>query len=248
MSIKALFGSITAATVAIALVGAPGVASAATYVSYLEYWDDDPNGATKVSPFGYVTLEEQLDGKTVKVTATLYDDAVWQQSGKNNIFAFNLADDGATGVTENHSDPNAVYDGVTTYTHAPWGTFTDFFQVQKANGDPASGSNGRIHPFEFTAFNDGGLTFAGVGAKFDGLGKLTDLGSGNQFASNAGGWWFMGHIQPDGSESINIAARDAFCVDGCTTGVVPEPGTWALMIIGFGGAGAMLRRRRHALA
>lgn len=29
---------------------------------------------------------------------------------------------------------------------------------------------------------------------------------------------------------------------------VPEPGVWALMIMGFGGAGAMLRRRRGALA
>ena len=29
---------------------------------------------------------------------------------------------------------------------------------------------------------------------------------------------------------------------------VPEPGTWALMIVGFGGAGAMLRSRRRALA
>jgi hypothetical protein len=31
-------------------------------------------------------------------------------------------------------------------------------------------------------------------------------------------------------------------------GVVPEPSTWALMISGFGAAGAMLRRRKAALA
>jgi hypothetical protein len=30
--------------------------------------------------------------------------------------------------------------------------------------------------------------------------------------------------------------------------VVPEPGTWALMIVGFGGAGAILRRRRDQMA
>jgi len=36
---------------------------------------------------------------------------------------------------------------------------------------------------------------------------------------------------------------------GATIGAVPEPGTWALMIIGFGGAGAMLRaNRRKAFA
>lgn len=31
-------------------------------------------------------------------------------------------------------------------------------------------------------------------------------------------------------------------------GIVPEPSTWAMMILGFGGAGAMLRRRRSAFA
>lgn len=33
-----------------------------------------------------------------------------------------------------------------------------------------------------------------------------------------------------------------------SVGVVPEPGTWALMILGFGGAGAMLRQRRRHVA
>ncbi|WP_296599180.1 PEPxxWA-CTERM sorting domain-containing protein [Phenylobacterium sp.] len=32
------------------------------------------------------------------------------------------------------------------------------------------------------------------------------------------------------------------------TGGVPEPQTWALMLLGFGGAGSVLRRRRAALA
>ncbi len=31
-------------------------------------------------------------------------------------------------------------------------------------------------------------------------------------------------------------------------GAVPEPGAWALMIMGFGGVGAMVRRRRMILA
>lgn len=40
---------------------------------------------------------------------------------------------------------------------------------------------------------------------------------------------------------------DNLALEG-TIAAVPEPATWAMMILGFGGVGATLRRRRHTLA
>lgn len=53
-----------------------------------------------------------------------------------------------------------------------------------------------------------------------------------------------------GVNSITFeSAQNSFEFDGLAGSLaVPEPGTWALMIMGFGGAGAMLRRRKAALA
>lgn len=39
-----------------------------------------------------------------------------------------------------------------------------------------------------------------------------------------------------------------FLTGKADTAGVPEPRTWALMLLGFGGLGAMLRRRRRATA
>ena len=44
------------------------------------------------------------------------------------------------------------------------------------------------------------------------------------------------------------SGSDAFEFDGLAGTVVPEPDTWALMILGFGGVGAMLRNRRRLVA
>lgn len=44
------------------------------------------------------------------------------------------------------------------------------------------------------------------------------------------------------------STQDAFEFDGLAGALVPEPGTWALMILGFGGAGMMLRANRRRLA
>ncbi|MDZ4376514.1 MAG: PEPxxWA-CTERM sorting domain-containing protein [Phenylobacterium sp.] len=43
---------------------------------------------------------------------------------------------------------------------------------------------------------------------------------------------------------MNMMRVGAICGSLLLTGAVPEPGAWALMIMGFGAAGAMVRRRR----
>lgn len=52
-----------------------------------------------------------------------------------------------------------------------------------------------------------------------------------------------------GFQSLNT---DSCCfgaaIDNVSVTAVPEPGTWALMIVGFGGAGVLLRRRRQMIA
>ena len=55
-----------------------------------------------------------------------------------------------------------------------------------------------------------------------------------------------------GSDTLSLLATDslgALMADNISvTDVVPEPDAWALMILGFGGAGAQLRRRRRPVA
>lgn len=60
------------------------------------------------------------------------------------------------------------------------------------------------------------------------------------FASSAGPFTFALN---DVSISSNSATQ---IVSGQIQAAVPEPGTWAMMLIGFGGMGVALRRRRSA--
>jgi hypothetical protein len=101
--------------------------------------------------------------------------------------------------------------------------------------------NGISGPLEFYLHDDEGLTFGGIGATFHADGSIDQLGSGNHFYSNDGHWWFTADIcdgAATGACTYNVAAQDAILES------VPEPAAWAMMLIGFGGAGAMLRRRR----
>jgi hypothetical protein len=46
-------------------------------------------------------------------------------------------------------------------------------------------------------------------------------------------------------EGGELQSFEGSSVAGTFGGAIPEPGTWALMILGFGGAGAMIRSRRR---
>ena len=56
---------------------------------------------------------------------------------------------------------------------------------------------------------------------------------------------YLTQVETELAPSLALADGGNLAIE---TGVVPEPSTWALMIAGFGSAGAMLRRRRRAAA
>jgi hypothetical protein len=62
---------------------------------------------------------------------------------------------------------------------------------------------------------------------------------------------FFGFTSDTAIDSLGITRLDGYAIidnASFTTGAVPEPASWALMLIGFGGLGALLRRRGVALA
>jgi hypothetical protein len=65
--------------------------------------------------------------------------------------------------------------------------------------------------------------------------KGAGLFVGGQTTAN---WQSAGGLQLRANE-LTLAAT------GATTGAVPEPSTWAMMLIGFGALGAAMRRKQH---
>ena len=65
---------------------------------------------------------------------------------------------------------------------------------------------------------------------------------------NAGEPALIANWSGDRWNDWNAGEGRGYVVEFSPTNAVPEPGAWALMIVGFGAAGAMVRRRRSWLA
>ena len=110
-----------------------------------------------------------------------------------------------------------------------------FFNVESAFGDAIDLAGDEAHNITSGAFR----------RSFDVGGAVTALGA-SQFR----------YLRIQGTGGGSIGGSNDFDLDAVgfanfttgTIGVVPEPATWAMMILGFGAALAMMRRHRAALA
>ena len=99
-------------------------------------------------------------------------------------------------------------------------------------------SNGEIEHLGFGGKFDG----AGVGTSFAGITGVQIGGSGDdqRYRVNFNTARYAGFIFANNND-----AADGYRLDSLTLAAVPEPATWATMLIGFFGAGALLRGRRR---
>ncbi|HEX5264565.1 MAG TPA: PEPxxWA-CTERM sorting domain-containing protein [Phenylobacterium sp.] len=124
-----------------------------------------------------------------------------------------------------------------TCTNLLTASFSDAWLV--GGGAPQPGSHSST--ISFTAFNDPSVPGSSVffTSDFTNFTDFTDLAFDFAFASPT----TITHQTGKALSSFNASSTGTF--EGVA---IPEPATWALMILGFGGAGAALRRRRRAAA
>ena len=247
---------LTAAAAALALTGAAFLAlpvssaNATEWISQLDYKNSAPN--TKVASFGYVDIVDGLAGGT-QVKVSVYLDPGYSlfldtgNGGTQQPFSFNLLDSPDSTVTiAAVTDSRISYDPVGSYHQDAFGYFTNSLACLSCNG-----SHGVPPPLVFTVTNTAGITFAGQNFRLDANNVLLpptaqNPVTGNRFQSNSGGYLFAADIYQTGPGcgtacTFVVAARS---VSENVVNAVPEPSTWALMILGFGGIGAVARHNR----
>jgi hypothetical protein len=147
----------------------------------------------------------------------------------------------------------------TGFDAAPDGLQNAFLQSTDSSGAQIDISVTGLTPgavYSFSFFDDqrNGYGVNAYTVSFDGA----MIGA---FSPNASGWTSRttGHFTAVGSSGTltfaaplhgydNDAGIDAITLNSVGSSGVPEPTAWALMLVGFGGLGASLRRQRRTLA
>lgn len=137
---------------------------------------------------------------------------------------------------------------------------TPFFDAGELNLHP--GPSGETAIVQFIAPIAGLYSFAGAFSYNDvsptGVDVAAFIGGVSQITNSVGSFNFDATMTAGQKVNFAVGAAGNYGFDSTgfaltatgpdPVGGVPEPAAWALMILGFGGAGAALRRRRMSLA
>jgi hypothetical protein len=198
-------------------------ASASVLIS--DFTIDGATGGLGVSPpYGTVTVNDA--GGTLAFSIVLFDDLRFRNAPDDNhfSFAFNLGGLSATigSITDN---------GVGTFTQVPGPVNQSPFGSFQYALDCTSGC---ITGYSATSASQLNFVVTGVGGPLT-VSNLTGT------SSTYGNVLFAADVANTQGTTGNIGALGG-------GGGIPEPATWAMMLAGFGGIGAMMRRRRSTSA
>lgn len=98
-----------------------------------------------------------------------------------------------------------------------------------------------------TGTHDGELTFGGAPGLFNVVENLVFTGGTGRYLGASGFATFNGTVQFGTFNGAPGSAGEGSFTGRLTAPAIPEPGTWALLIAGFGVVGAAARRRRSSV-
>jgi hypothetical protein len=224
--VKTIIAAAALALTATAFLAQPVMA--ATMVTYQLNVDNCSNTCGQAS-YGHIDVSNDGLG-TLTVDIELNANTIFQEAGgktHNDVwFDTNTSSVTIGGLVSPFSANGVQAAGSNAANGSSFGNY-DYVIKRTGNGNPATALDGQ-HSLIFTVSGPNSLALDHTTVDGTDLFFVVDVAS----------------FQPNGGALINTGRIGASIQGG-----VPEPASWALMILGFGGVGAVLRtRRRPALA
>jgi hypothetical protein len=204
---------------ALAALAVSFVAAPASADIYLLQYSDAQSGLA--SPYGQVEVTQGVNALNFSVT--LFDGLKFTDTGAHYAFSFSLTGEPAVGL----AGAPAGFTLVTNPNSLPNSPFGDFdYGIACSVCEPNTG--GYAGPLNFS--------ITGTGLTLAMLAPATGLYNGNPvlFAADT-----IAPLAPGSTQAVTGT------IGGGIPGSVPEPATWAMMILGFAMVGAGLRLRRR---
>lgn len=180
----------------------------------------DPAAGLGAGPFGSVSVTESA-GSLIFTETLAAGFRIHDGNANHNAFAFSILGDPAVTVSNLTAGFAAINLSAGSNASAP--PFGDFFTAIDCTACGPGFGGGFSGPLSFTVSSSGALSLASLG--------FNTIGANNIF--------FTSDVVNANGLTGNVGAVRA-------APAVPEPATWAMMLIGFAGTGVALRRRRPA--